>query len=169
MINTSLLIDFYFPIIQFQPTNLKTPLQIIYRNYYYRLTSYNYRVQKLYIRENILSDDKNIIKNNAKNSSFWGMSSLLSDDYYLSKEFDPISNNNNKSRIYALNIYMDDGMIYYTRTFRKIIEIISKDFPIIKFILFLTKKITIHIKLSLTKRKLMDLILEEKKYYQKNY
>ena len=49
-INTSLLIDFYFPIIQFQPNNLKTPIQIIYRNYYYRLTSYNYRVQKLYIR-----------------------------------------------------------------------------------------------------------------------
>ena len=167
MINSSLLIDFYFPIIQFQPTNLKTPLQIIYRNYYYRLTSYNYRVQKLYIRENILSDDKNIIINNAKNSSFWGISSLLSDDYYLPKEFDPVSNNSNNSRIYALNIYMDDGIVYHTRSFRKIVEIISNAFPIINFMLFLTKKITKHIKLSLTKKKLMELIFEEKKILPK--
>ena len=167
MINSSLLIDFYFPIIQFQPTNLKTPLQIIYRNYYYRLTSYNYRVQKLYIRENILSDDKNIIINNAKNSSFWGISSLLSDDYYLPKEFDPVSNNSNNSRIYALNIYMDDGIVYHTRSFRKIVEIISNAFPIINFMLFITKKITKHIKLSLTKKKLMELIFEEKKILPK--
>ena len=167
MINSSLLIDFYFPIIQFQPTNLKTPLQIIYRNYYYRLTSYNYRVQKLYIRENILSDDKNIIINNAKNSSFWGISSLLSDDYYLPKEFDPVSNNSNNSRIYALNIYMDDGIVYHTRSFRKIVEIISNAFPIIKFILYFIKKFTKHSKMSLAKRKLIEFIFEEKKILPK--
>ena len=168
-INSSLLIDFYFPIIQFQPNNLKTPIQIIYRNYYYRLTSYNYRIQKLYIRENILSDDKNIIKNNAKNTSFWGMSQLLSDDYYLSKEYDPISENSNSSRIYSLNIYIDDGITYYTRTFKKFVEIISNAFPIIKFILYFIKKFTRHVKISLTKRKLIELIFEEKKILAKKF
>ena len=166
-INTSLLIDFYFPIIQFQPTDLKTPLEIIYKNIYYRLTSYNYRVQKLYIRENILLDDKNIIKSNAKNSSFWGMSTLISDDYYLPKEFDPISDNSNTSRIYALNIYMDDGLVYYTRSFKKIVEIISNAFPIIKFILYFIKKFTKHAKMSLAKRKLIELVFEEKKILPK--
>ena len=165
-INSSLLIDFYFPIIQFQPTNLKIPLEIIYRNYFYRLTSYNYRVQKLFIRENILSDDKNIFKNNAKNTSFWGMSQLVSDDYFLSKIYDPIADNSNSSRIYSLNIYIDDGIIYYTRTFRKIVEIISNAFPIIKFILYFIKKITRHVKMSLAKRKLIELIFEEKKIIQ---
>ena len=33
-LNSSLLIDFYYPIVQFQPKNIKTPVQIIYKNYY---------------------------------------------------------------------------------------------------------------------------------------
>ena len=41
-LNSSLLIDFYYPVVQFQPKNLETPLEIIYKNYYYRLTSFSY-------------------------------------------------------------------------------------------------------------------------------
>ena len=51
------------------------------------------------------------------------MTSLYADDYFLPKEYDAISNNSNTSRIYALNIYMDDGFVYYTRTFKKIFVI----------------------------------------------
>ena len=46
-LNSSLLFDFYFPIVQFQPKNLDNPVKIIYKNYYYRLTSFSYKVQKL--------------------------------------------------------------------------------------------------------------------------
>ena len=55
-----------------------------------------------------------------KNNSYWGKSSLYSDDYFLPNNIDRISNNSNTSRIFALNIYMDDGFVYYTRTFKKI-------------------------------------------------
>ena len=51
--NSSLLFDFYFPIVQFQPTNLSNPIEIIYKNYYYRLNTYSYKVQKLYLLEQI--------------------------------------------------------------------------------------------------------------------
>ena len=162
-LNSSLLFDFHFPMVQFQPTNLKTPIQIIYKNYYYRLSSYSYKIEKLYIKENILSDDKNMIKSRFKNSSCWGMSTLYSDDYFLPNNYDAISDNSNTSRIYALNIYMDDGLVYYTRTYKKIFLIISNVFPIIRLILYFIKKFTQSIKKSLVKRDLIGLIFDNKR------
>ena len=161
-LNSSLLIDFYYPIVKFEPTNFETPMKIIYKNYFYRLTSFSYKIQKLYIQEHILSDDKNIIGNNSTNSSYWGMSFLYSDDYFLPSEFDSISNNSNTSRIFALNIYMDNNLIHYTRSFKKIFLIISDVFPILRFVLYFIKKFTKHIKMSLTKRKLTCLIFENR-------
>ena len=142
-LNSSLLFDFYFPIVQFQPKNLKNPVEIIYRNYYYRCSTYSYKIEKLYIREHVLSDDRSIFKSNYKNNSFWGKSTLYSDDYYLPTDFDPISDNSNTSRIYALNIYMDDGFVYYTRTFKKLFIIIADFFPIFRVLLFLMKDLLI--------------------------
>ena len=162
-LNSSLLIDFYYPIVQFQPKNLETPFQIIYKNYYYRLTSFSYKVQKLYLKEHILSDDQHLVKSAYKNTSCWGMSDLYSDDYFLPSEFDAISDNSNTSRIYALNIYMDDGMLIYTRTFQKLFIMISNVFPWLRILFYFMKKNTQHIKMSVTKRKLMELIFEDKK------
>ena len=161
-LNDSLLLDFYFAIVQFQPKDLKSPVEIVYKNYYYRLSTYSYKIEKLYIREHVLSDDESIFKSNYKNNSFWGKSTIYSDDYYLPTVLDPISNNSNTSRIYALNIYMDDGLVYYTRSFKKLFVILSDLFPIFRLLLFLMKKITQHIKMTLTKRKLIELIFESR-------
>ena len=166
--NSSLLFDMYFPIVQFQPTNLKTPIQIIYKNYYYRLTAHSYKIEKLYIREHILSDDISLFKSRYKNHSCWGMNTLYSDDYFLPSEFDQISNNSNTSRIYSLNIYMDDGLVHYTRTFKKIIMILSNFFPIFRFLLYFLKRFTQHIKMTITKRNLIELIFENKRNSHKN-
>ena len=168
-INTSLLINFFYPMVQFQPTNLETPIEIIYKNYYYRLTSYSYKVQKLYLREHILSDDTNILRTKYKNNSCWGMSLLYSDDYFLPSEFDAISDNSNTSRIYALNIYMDDGLVYYTRTYKKILLIISNFFPILRVIFYFIKKLVQHVKMSFTKRKLVEIIFESNNISQKKF
>jgi hypothetical protein len=161
-LNSSLLIDFYYPIVKFEPTNFETPIKIIYKNYFYRLSSFSYKIQKLYIQEHILSDDRNTIFSNSKNSSYWGMSFLYSDDYFLPSEYDLISNNSNTSRIFALNIYMDNSLIHYTRSFKKIFLIISDVFPMLRFVLYFIKRFTKHIKMSLTKRKLTCLIFENR-------
>ena len=157
--NTTFSFDFYYPIVQFQPRNIKTPMAIIYKNYFYRLSEYSYKIKKLFLQEHILSDDNNFIISNYKNSSCWGLSSLYGDDYYL-----PYHNDNaikyNTSRIYSLNIFMDDGLVYYTRTYKKIIVILSNVFPIFRFVLYFIKKFSQHVKMSLTKRKLAGLIFE---------
>ena len=161
-INSSLSFDFYYPIVQFQPTNYQIPISIIYKNYFYELSAYSYKLGKLYIQEHVLSDDKHIIRNNYKNVSCWGISSLYGDDYCISAEEDPMIKNK-INHIYRMEIYMDYGLVYYTRTYNKIFTILSKVFPLFKFCLAFIKKFTQHIKISFTKRKLTELIFERKK------
>jgi hypothetical protein len=57
---------------------------------------------------------------------------------------------------------MDNNLIHYTRSFKKIFLIISDVFPILRFVLYFIKKFTKHIKMSLTKRKLTCLIFENR-------
>ena len=158
---SSWLFEFFYPVVQFQPTNLNTPMTVIYRNYFYILSAYSNKVERLYLQENILSDDRNLIINNYKNMSYWGMSSLQGDDYIILNESEPI-NNSSSSRLYSLNVYMDNGLIYYTRTYKKLFLILSEVFPLFRFFLYFFKTFTQHVKMSLTKRKLVGLIFEKK-------
>ena len=160
-LNSSLSFDFYYPIVQFQPTNYKIPLSIIYKNYFYRLCGFSHKLEKLYLKEHILSDDRNIIKSNYKNTSIWGMSSISGDDYCSKNENDPMIKNK-RNEIYTLEIYLDYGLIYYTRTYNKLFIIISNTFPLFRLALYFIKKFTQHIKMSFTKRKLASLIFENK-------
>ena len=137
--NSSLLFEFYYPVVQFQPRNLETPIAIIYKNFYYRLSTYSHKLEKIFIREYILSDDKNLIKTEYKNTSIWSTSLLYSDDYYLTDGFDHIANSDSKV-VYSLNIFMDNGFIYYTRSYKKIFQIISNVFPIFRLLLYFIKK-----------------------------
>jgi hypothetical protein len=165
--NSSIIFDFHYPVVQFQPRNLETPIAIIYKNFYYRLSAYSHKLEKIFIREYILSDDKNLLTTEYKNSSIWGTSLLYSDDYYLTEGFDPIANSDSKVA-YSLNIYMDNGFIYYTRSYKKIFLIISNVFPIFRLILYFIKKITQHIKMSIIKRKLAGVFFESKEIRAKN-
>ena len=160
-VNSSLSFDFYYPIVQFQPTNYETPIEIIYKNYFYRLSAYSQKLEKIYIQEHILSDDRNIIKSNHKNSSCWGMNSIYGDEYFLSNENSPIIKNKS-GEIYTMEIFMDYGLVYYTRTYNKIFSILSNVFPLFKLALYFIKSFTQHIKMSFTKRKLAGLIFENK-------
>ena len=167
--NSALSFDFYYPVVQFQPTNYKKPISIIYKNNFYRLSAYSHKLEKIYIQEHKLSDDKNIIISDIKNTSCWGISSMYGDDYYIPKEKDPMIHEE-ENEIYTLEIYMDYGMVYYKRTYNKIFTILSKVFPLFKFTLYFIKKFTQHIKISLTKRQLAELIFErrEQKKINKN-
>ena len=159
--NTSWLFEFYYPVVQFQPTNLETPLEVIYRSYFYRLSSKTNKVERLYLQEHILSDDRSLITKKYKNSSCWGMSTFYGDDYFLSDKIDPIVKSTS-SRIYSLDIYMDIGFVYYTREYKKLFMIFSNVFPLFRLVLYFIKKFTEHIKMSLTKRNLIELIFENK-------
>ena len=164
--STSWLFEFYYPVVQFQPTNYEVPLAVIYRSYFYRLATHSNKVERIYISQHILSDDRSIINSNAKNSSCWGMSSLYGDDYYMEYTIDPLVKSTS-SRLYSLDIYMDQGMVYYTRSYKKLFLIIADFFPILKLMLYVLKKCTQHIKISFSKRKLASLLFDNVKIKQK--
>ena len=117
--DTSLIFEIFYPIVQFQPTNLETPIAVIYRCYFYRLSAYGNKVERLYLQEHILSNDRSNIITKYTNSSFWGTSTLYGDDYFLPNAQNNITKNTS-SRLYSLNIFLDGGYVYYTRTYKKI-------------------------------------------------
>ena len=158
--NTSWLFEFYFPVVQFQPTNFDVPMAVIYRSYYYRLSTYANKVERIYVQENVLSDYKSIFDNSYINNSYWGVdSNLYGDSYFLPEENDPLVKSTS-SRLYSLVIYMDQGYIFYTRTYKKIFQIISDVFPILNFIYFFFKKVTSKVKLTYAKKKAAELLFE---------
>jgi hypothetical protein len=160
-INSSLFFDLYYPVVQFQPTNLKMPVSIIYKNYFYRLGTYSNKLEKLYIQEHILSDDLNLITNDAKNISFWGANSFFDDSYALHEMNDPIFKND-LFRSFILEIYPDTGFKFYTRTYKKLFLLISNVFPFFNLIYYLFQYFTYYIKLIETKRKLCEYIFVKK-------
>ena len=160
--STSWLFEFYYPVVQFQPTNYDVPLAIIYRSYFYRLATYSNKVERIYISQHVLSDDKSILSVKTKNTSCWGMSSLYGDDYFMEYSIDPMVKSTS-SRLYSLDIYMDQGMIYYTRNYKSLFLIIADYFPILKLLLYIFKKSTQHLKISESKRKLAGLLFENAK------
>ena len=159
--NTSMIFEILYPVVQFQPTNYETPMAVIYRSYFYRLSPYGHKIERLYLQEHILSDDKSSIISKSKNTSFWGTSILYGDDYFLPNDNDSITINTS-SRIYSLNIYMDSGYVFYTRAYKKIFLIISNVFPLFRIALFFVNKFTQHVKMSFVKRKLAGLVFENK-------
>ena len=120
-LKSSLSFDFYYPVVQFQPTNYKNPISIIYRNYFYRLSAYSHKLTKIYIQEHVLSDDRDIIRTNYKNTTCWGTRAIYGDDYYLLTAQDPFIKNK-LGEIFTMEIYLDYGLFYYKRSYNKIIS-----------------------------------------------
>ena len=165
--NTTWLFEFYYPVVQFQPTNNDIPLVVIFKNYYYRLSSYTYKLERLYIQENILSDDKSLFSTKYTNTSYWGISTIYGDTYFWQENHDPLVKSNS-SCLFSLDIYMDQGRILYTRSFKKMFEIFSDIFPILNIIIFIFDNITRWIKFAFAKRSIIDLLFENNYFQNKN-
>ena len=158
--NTTWLFEFYYPVVQFQPTNQEIPMVVIYKNYYYRLSSYTYKIERLYIQENILSDDKSLFSTTYTNTSCWGISTVYGDTYFWQETHDPLVKSNS-SVLFSLDIYMDTGRIHYTRSYKKMFEIVSDIFPVLNILIICFEKITIFIKFAFAKKSVIELLFEK--------
>ena len=163
--NTTWLFEFYYPIVQFQPTNQEVPMMVIYKNYYYRLSSHTYKLEILYVQENILSDSNGLLSSSSINTSFWGISTIYGDTYFWSEEQDPLVKSNS-SVLFSLDIYMDQGHIYYTRSYRKIFETLSNVFPLLNILLIIFEKFTIWVKSSFARQSIVEIVFESSKNFK---
>ena len=167
----SWLLEIYYPEVQFQPTN-NEPAIIIYKKKFYHLSKYSNKILRLFLIENVLEDDTNLIFNDYKNSSYWGVSSITSDDYVNNAEKDYILSEGSNSRLFSMNIYFDMGIIFHTRKYKKIIDILSYNFPILLIIFQTLKLIAINLKIASTRKKITEILFESnisrKKSFAKN-
>ena len=163
--NTTLLFEFFYPTVQFQPMDHEVPMMVIYKNYYYRLSSHTYKLERLYIQENILHDDMGLIGTHSKNNSCWGISNIYGDTYFWSEEQDPLVKSNS-SVLFSLDIYIDKGYIYYTRSYKKIFDIISNIFPMINLLLIVLNRLTIWVKSAFAKQSIVETLFENAKIFK---
>ena len=124
--------ELLYPSVQFQPHNKTMPIFVIYTSYYYGLSINSNKVDRIYLQEHIFGDDKGWILNKISNITYWGISSIKS-DYYTIGERD-IFRYGSTSRLYSLKLYVDFSTIYYTRKYKKLFEILSDLFPLIRAI-----------------------------------
>ena len=124
--------ELLYPSVQFQPNNKTMPVLVLYTSYYYGLSVSSNKVDRVFLQEHIFEDEKGWIIEKITNITYWGVSSIKS-DYYTGAGRD-IFRYGSTSRLYSLKIYLDYGTVYYTRKYKKLFEILSELFPIIRFI-----------------------------------
>ena len=127
--------EILYPVVQFQPTEQNIPVLILYKTYYYIFSRYSNKVDRIYLQEHILEDEQGWILNNPKNSSYWGAFSIGGENY-VTGEKDILKKGSN-SRLYSLKIYLNLGITYYTRKYKKLYEILSEIFPMVRAVISL--------------------------------
>ncbi len=125
----SVFFELLYPVIQFQPTNLKVPILILYKTYYYIFNKFSNKLDRMYLQEHIFEDEQSWIFHSPTNMSYWGVN-LINGESYIIGEKD-VLRFSSTSKLYTLNIYFELGIVYYTRKYKKLYEILGEIFPII--------------------------------------
>ena len=125
--------EILYPVVQFQPTEQNIPVLILYKTYYYIFSRYSNKVDRIYLQEHILEDEQGWILSNPQNSSYWGTFSIGGENY-VTGEKDLLKMGSN-SRLYSLKIYLNLGITYYTRKYKKLYEILSEIFPMVRAVI----------------------------------
>ena len=155
--NCTWAIEYFYPIVEYQPTNYKNPVLVIYKNHFYDFSIYLSKEERIYFQEYVLNDDKGLIFNEDKNSSFWGYTSYDFDILYSKTD---IHNKNISSKIYSLNIFIDSGKILYERRYNKIYTIFANVFPIFNAVFLMFDTLSYMIKTIMTEKYLSELFFQ---------
>ena len=148
--------EYFYPIVEYQPSNYENPILVSYKNHFYNFSSRLNKEERMYIQEYVLNDDKGLVLNDDKNFSFWGYISSDFDVLYNGDDF----NNKHSSKLYSLSIYLDSGKILYMRRYNKIYTVIANVFPIFNVIFFIFDSLTYMIKTIMTEKYLSELFFQ---------
>ena len=167
--NNSFKFEMYYPVVNYYPMNKTNPIFVEYKNYFYHLSRFSQKIDRIYLQQHILIDDNGWIIKNEKIYSNWGMSSLSGDSYSKGNKRD-LMNEGSTSRFYSFNIYIDSNIIYYHRSYKKIFLIIADGLPIVNIIIIIFGLIARIFKISSRNKKLTELLFEnikEKRTFKK--
>jgi len=151
--------EMFYPVVHYQPMNKTTPIFVKYTSYFYHLSRFSNKIDRIYLQQHILKDDIGWISKNEKIYSYWGGVSLNGDSYSTGNETD-LMNEGSTSRLYSFNIYLKSDIIYYNRSYKKIFLIIANGLPIVNVVFTIFKIITKIFKISSGNKKLTELLFE---------
>ena len=160
--SNSLSIEFYYPNVQFQPTNLTHPIIISYKKHYYNFNQNFNKIERFYIKNHILKEDLGMVFKEVKKSSYWGFDRLES-DYYLTFEKDLFNDKIITSQVYTSFIFFDSTIILYTRKYKKIMAIIVEGLPVMYVVFIIFGWIAKIFKLAEETKIMMELLFENLK------
>ena len=157
--NNSFAFDLFYPIVHYQPMVKENPLFVKYANYFYHLSRFLNKIDRLYLQKYKLTDNNGWITKNEKNYTHWGYVSLSGDAYSTGDKKD-LMNEGSSSRFYSFNIYVNSDVVYYKRTYKNVFLILSDGLPNVNIILIVCRIIAKIFKLSSENRKLAELLFE---------
>ena len=157
--NNSYEFELYYPVVQYQPMNKTTPIFVRYSNYFYHLSRFSYKIDRIYLQQHILKDDKGWFIQKEKSHSHWGYISLSGDSYAIGNKKD-LMKEGSSSRFYSFNIYLKSEVIYYNRKYKKILLILADGLPIVSVLFNCFKLIAKVFKVSAGNQKLTELLFE---------
>ena len=146
------------------------PVIIIYRQFFYHLSKYSNKIERLYFQENVLTDDSGWILRKENNHSYWGLNSITDDTYFIGENSD-LMNEGSSSRAYSFNIYLEPGIIHYKRYYKKLYIIFSDFFPLAYIIFIIMKNISKIFTQAESNKNMVELLFEnlkEKSIYDTN-
>ena len=162
--NNSWAFEYFYPIVEFQPTNYENPVLVIYKNHFYNFSNILNKEERLYVQEYVFSDDKGLVFNDEFNSSFWG---YVSSDFDLLYSDGEILNIKPSSKLYSLSIFLDSGKMLYTRRYNKVYTIIANVFPIFNAVFFIFDCLTYMVKTIMTEKYLSELFFKRSSEHEK--
>ena len=160
--NDSFEFEMYYPVVQYQPMNKENPIFVRYNNYFYHISRYSNKIDRIYLQQYILDDDIGFLTKNERMFSFWGSASLNGDSYTTGNERD-LMNEGSTSRLYSFNIYLKSDVIYYNRKYKKISLICAEGMPVINAVFAIFQIIANAIKIASGNKTLTELLFENLK------
>ena len=160
--NDCLEFEMYYTVVQYQPMNKTNPILVRYYNYFYHLSRYSNKIDRLYLQQHLLKDEKGIALRDEKLNSYWGSVSLNGDSYATGDKRD-LMNEGSTSRLYSFNIYLKSDVVYYNRSYKKIGLILANGLPIFNVIFGFFRILAKVFKISSGNKKLTELLFENLK------
>ena len=160
--NNSFEMEIFYPEVYYQPYNKTTPIFVKYTSYFYHLSRYSNKIDRLFLQKYILSDDNGWFGKSITNYTYWGCNSIKGDSYATGSKND-LMNEGSSSRLYSFNIYLNADIINYSRTYKKMILIITDRLPIVNVVCIFFSIIANIFKVSSGNKKLTELLFENLK------
>ena len=144
-------IIFYYPSVRFHEDKFRNPFEIKYNKNNVILNKEVWKINQLYLRKVILQDNVGIFYHEERLYQSWECSSINKDFYLM---------NQKNSKVFSLEIYVEQSIVNYYRTYNNIIFILAECLPVIFLVYHILKLIAKIFKLASINRKMTELLFE---------